>query len=265
MYSRLRLAQKYLRYYLTAANGKGHGIHSPFVFEFVTKVLNDSHRYPAYHPIEKLRRRLLGDQTRLPVEDMGAGSAFTTTTHNRTIASIARRAAKPKPLGQLLHRVARYYQPATILELGTSLGLSTAYLASGAPGAATYSIEGAPAIAAAAEGNLQALHLPAKIITGPFEKVLPTLLPSLPPVDLAFIDGNHRQEPTLRYFELLLRHISPSAILIFDDIHWSAEMEAAWSAIRTDPRVCLTIDVFFLGFVIFRDEFKAKQNFVIRF
>ena len=265
MYSSLRLAQKYLRYYLTAANGKGHGIHSPFVFDFVTKVLNDTQRYPAYRSIEQLRQRLRNDPTILEVQDMGAGSAYKNTPISRSIASITRNAAKPPRLGRLLHRVARHYQPATILELGTSLGLSTAYLASGAPGAAVYTIEGAPEIATAAKRNLESLHLTATVIPGSFDEKLPALLPTIPSIDLAFIDGNHRLEPTLHYFNTLLPHCSARAILIFDDIHWSAGMEAAWTAIKSDPRVLLTIDVFFLGFVILREESKVKQDFIIRF
>jgi predicted O-methyltransferase YrrM len=265
MYSPFRLAQKYLRYYLTAANGRGHGIHSPFVFEFTTRLLNDRQPYPAYDAVEQLRHRLIGDPTQLEIEDMGAGSAYKTQTHTRSIGDIAKKAAKPPRLGRLLHRFARYYQPETILELGTSLGLSTAYLASGAPNAAVYSIEGSPAIAATAERNLQSLHLPATVLTGSFDQVLPTLLPRMTPIDLAFVDGNHRLQPTLNYFNALLPHLSGRSALIFDDIHWSAEMEAAWTAIKADPRVMLTIDIFFLGFVIFRDEFKVKQDFTIRF
>ncbi|GGB21773.1 O-methyltransferase [Puia dinghuensis] len=264
MYSPVRLAQKYLRYYVTAANGKGHGIHSPFVFDFVIKVLNDRHHYPAYDAVEGLRRRLRHDQTPLEVNDLGAGSAYPVTI-NRTIADIARRAAKPPRLGQMLYRVARHYQPATILELGTSLGLSTAYMAAAAPAATVNTIEGAPAIADAARRNLHSLNLAATVHTGPFDEVLPNLLPTLPPIALAFIDGNHRLDPTLRYFNLLLPRASRSSVLIFDDIHWSAEMEAAWSAIKSDPRVYLTIDLFFLGFVFLREEFKVKQDFVIRF
>ena len=281
-YSPFRLARKYLRYYLTAANGKGHGIHSPFVFDFVTKVLNDNQVYPAFEPIEQLRRRLRSDNTRLEIKDLGAGSAYN-ATHTRSIAAIAKHAAKPPRLGRLLYRIARHYQPATIVELGTSLGLSTAYLAAGAAeaakassassasgasaasGADIHTIEGSPAIAAAADNNLQTLHYKTTIHTGSFDDVLPTLLPTLPPIDLAFIDGNHRLDPTLRYFDTLLRHASPSSVLIFDDIHWSTGMESAWTAICNDPRVCLTIDLFFLGFVFIRDEFKIKQDFVIRF
>src|SRR5258708_35153066 len=131
MDSRYRLAQKYLHYYLTAANGKGHGIHSPFAFDFVLKVLNDRHAYPDYAAIESLRRRLRGDEAKLEIEDMGAGSAWK-APRQRSVGDITRYAAKPARLGQLLYRIARYYRPARVVELGTSLGFSTAYLAAGA-------------------------------------------------------------------------------------------------------------------------------------
>ena len=131
MYSRLRLAKKYFHYYLSAANGKGHGIHSPFVYDFVRNVLNDRSSYPAYAGVEALRAQLLRDPTLLEVEDLGAGSALQ-ASRQRSISDIARHAAKSKKLGQLLYRITRYYHPAIVLELGTSLGLSTAYLSAGA-------------------------------------------------------------------------------------------------------------------------------------
>lgn len=264
MYSSLKLAGKYLNYYLTAANGKGHGIHSPFVYDLITKVLNDRKDYPAYAPIEQLRRTLRRDPTELEIEDMGAGSVYA-ATKKRSVASIARHAAKPPKLGQLLYRIARHYSPAAVLELGTSLGLSTAYLAAGAPQARVWTIEGAPAVADKARTDLDLLGVKADVLVGNFDVVLPGLLAAMPPVELAFIDGNHRCEPTLRYFDAIFRHTASSAALIFDDIHWSAEMETAWNTIRNDPRVYLTIDLFFIGLVFRRDEFKIKQDFIIRF
>jgi len=264
IYSPFRLAGKYLRYYLTAANGKGHGIHSPFVFDFVVSVLNDHCAYPAYAKIEGLRRQLLKDRTMLTIEDMGAGSAFA-PARSRSVASIARHAAKPPHLGQLLFRIARHYQPAAVVELGTSLGLSAAYLAEGSSHARVFTLEGAPAVAETADHNLRSLGLDASVVTGDFDATLLPLLGRLPPVELAFVDGNHRREPTLRYFDVLLRHSSRSAALIFDDIHWSEEMEAAWTTIKNDPRVYLTIDLFFIGIVFLRDEFKVKQDFIIRY
>jgi predicted O-methyltransferase YrrM len=277
MYSPLQLAGKYLHYYLTAANGKGHGIHSPFAFDFILRVLNDIYDYPDYSRIEQLRRQLLRDGTMLDIEDMGAGSALKgggvtragdlrRARHLRSVGDIARHAAKPKKLGQLLFRIARYYRPGTILELGTSLGLSTAYLAAGAPDAVLYSIEGSGTVAAIAGRNLHSLGLGhAEVLTGHFDEVLGSLLERAGPIDLAFVDGNHRYEPTLRYFDTLVRHSRPSAALIFDDIHWSREMEQAWESIRKDPRVYLTVDLFFIGIVFLREEFKVKQDFTIRF
>jgi predicted O-methyltransferase YrrM len=265
IYSPFRLAGKYLHYYLTAANGKGHGIHSPFAFDFVVSILNDRSSYPAYARVEGLRRRLLRDQTLLTIEDMGAGSAYA-LTRSLSVAAVARHAAKPPRLGQLLFRIARHYQPATVVELGTSLGLSAAYLAAGASGGSVFTLEGAPAVAEAADRNLRSLGpLDVTVVTGDFDETLLPLLGRLPPVELAFVDGNHRCEPTLRYFDMLLRHAAPSAALIFDDIHWSDDMEAAWGEIRRDPRVYLTIDLFFIGIVFLRDEFKVKQDFIIRY
>jgi len=265
MYSSVRLARKYLHYYFTAANGKGHGTHSPFVFDFITSVLNDRGAYPAWVAIEKLRHRLGKDNRLLEIEDMGAGSAWN-KTGTRSIADIARRTAKPPRLGQLLFRVARHYRPGTIVELGTSLGLSTAYLAAGAPDAKVWTIEGSPAIAKTAADNLCGLGLDnVEVSTGNFDDLLDPGLDRIGPIDLAFVDGNHRREPTLRYFDMLMRHCGQPAALIFDDIHWSLEMEQAWESIRSDPRVYLTIDLFFIGFVFLRGEFKVKQDFTIRF
>jgi predicted O-methyltransferase YrrM len=275
MYSRLRLAEKYLRYYFTAANGKGHGIHSPFVYDFVRRVLCDPSADPVFGEIEGLRRRLLRDRSELEVEDMGAGS-INGTLRMRRVAEIARNAAKPARLGQLLFRLARYYRPSVVVELGTSMGLSTAYLAAGAAEGArgvsgavqprVLTIEGSAAIAERASGNLTELGLDGvEVVIGNFDAVLASLLERTGPVELAFVDGNHRCEPTLRYFDILMRHSGRASMLIFDDIHWSAEMERAWAEIKADPRVMLTIDLFFLGLVVRRDEFKVKQDFTIRF
>jgi predicted O-methyltransferase YrrM len=271
--------------------------------------MNDKGPYPAWAGIEELRGRLLRDHRVLRIEDMGAGSVYAgdagaaervgdgatgvgdersgARMRMRKISDIARRAAKPSRLGQLLFRIAHHYQPATVLELGTSLGLSTAYLATGAPGARVISMEGSGPIIETAAENLRSLGVYAELLQGNFDVLLEPLLERIGiacspsrsalaerggkppaaagPVELAFVDGNHRYEPTLRYFHLLMAHMSAPSVLIFDDIHWSADMERAWAAIRTDSRVYMTIDLFFIGLVFLRDEFKVKQNFTIRF
>ncbi len=265
MYSRFQLAKKYLLYYWNAANGRGHGIHSPFVFAFTNMVLNDRKSYDDYQPIEVMRRKLLQNDAEIVVNDLGAGSV-TSVSGKRRISAIARHAAKPAKYAQLLYRVVRYYKPGNVLELGTSLGLTTAYLATAAPESTVYSLEGAENITALAKDNLLKLSLGhVNLVTGNFDDQLEPVLRSIETIGLAFVDGNHRKDPTLAYFRQILQHLTPQSIIIFDDIHWSAEMEEAWESIKSDTAVTLTIDLFFIGLVFCRTDFIVKQHFSIRF
>jgi predicted O-methyltransferase YrrM len=265
MYSSFQLAIKYLGYHLTASNSKGHGMHSPFVFDFIVHVLNDKTGYSEYEKVEALRNQLLRDDAVLSVEDFGAGSTVT-KTNQRKVSSIAKNAAKPAKYGQLLFRMVKYYQPASILELGTSLGITTAYLSLANPGARLVTIEGSKEIAAAAGKNFAGLKLDnIEPVSGKFDEKLPTVLSELSPVHFVFIDGNHRREATVKYFKQLLLHTVNESILVFDDIHWSRGMEEAWEEIKNDPSVTCSIDLFFLGIVFFRKEFMEKQHFRIRF
>ncbi|HEY0752030.1 MAG TPA: class I SAM-dependent methyltransferase [Chitinophagaceae bacterium] len=265
MYNSFQLAVKYLKYYLAASNGKGHGIHSPFVFNFVLDVLNNRQGYVPDTGIEALREKLLADHSMLQVEDYGAGSR-TGKMKTRTVKDIARHALKPKKYSQLLYRLVRHYKPKTIIELGTSLGITTAYLASANPGSKVITIEGAPAIHGMAVNHFKSLGLEnIEALQGNFDEVLPAVLNRKEPVDLVYIDGNHRKEPTLSYFNQLLPYMHNDSILVFDDIHWSKEMEGAWEIIKRHEKVRCSIDIFFLGFVFFRNEFPEKQHFTIRF
>ena len=265
MYSSFQLAYKYLNYYLTASNGKGHGIHSPFVFDFITKVLNDKKTYPAYRRVEELREKLLLDNNVLNVEDFGAGSSVT-KSNQRRIASIAKNAAKPKKFGKLLFRMVQYYKPEQVLELGTSLGITTSYLASANPNARVSTFEGSKEIAESAAKNFQSLELNnIKLITGNFDETLAPAINQLSSVEFAFIDGNHRYKPTINYFNHILSKTHSNSVLIFDDIHWSKEMEQAWEEIKNHSAITSTIDLFFIGLVFFRSEIKEKQHFTIRF
>jgi len=265
MYSRSQLFFKYLQYYFTSSNGKGHGTHSPFVFEFITKVLNDKTVYSEYERVERLRNQLLNDNSILNVEDFGAGSSVS-KTNQRTVSSIARNAAKSKKLGQLLFRMVKFYQPSTILELGTSLGITSSYLALANQDARMITMEGSKEIAEAARKNFRNLEIRnLEIVEGNFDDKLSSAITQLSSIDFVFIDGNHRKEPTERYFKELLAKMNKDSILVFDDIHWSNEMEAAWEAIKNNAAVTCSIDLFFIGIVFFRKEFKEKQDFAIRF
>lgn len=269
MFSKFTLGKKYLRYLKSADNGRGHGVHSPFVYGLIRDVLNDHESYPCYQRIEALRRILKTDERIISVEDFGAGSRVI-ATNERKICDIARSALKPKKYSRLLFRMVQHFQPATVLELGTCFGISTAYLCCGHKKATTWTLEGAAAIAEVARHNFEQLGLTnIELLEGNFDHTLPALLRDLGnqggKLDFVFIDGNHRKEPTLRYFAEILPLLRETSVMIFDDIHWSQEMEAAWAEIQQHPSVTLTIDLFFIGMVFFRKENKVKQDFTIRF
>ena len=264
MYGRYQLIKKFFRYYLHASDKKGHGVHSPFVFDFIKHVLNDKTEYDIYPKIETRRDALLQDKSFITVEDLGAGPVVNQNL-SRQVSKIAAWSLKPKKFAQLLYRMVKYYRPSQVIELGTSLGITTSYLAS-ASEAPVHTLEGAPAIASIARQTFSSLGFKNIIQhTGNFDQTFPPLLPDLVHPAFVFIDGNHRKEPTLNYFKLLLQYADESTILVFDDIHWSEEMEQAWDIIKSDPAVTLSIDLFFIGIVFFRSEFKVKQHFSVRF
>jgi predicted O-methyltransferase YrrM len=265
MYSKIQLSVKWLRYLLLASNSRGHGIHSPFVYELVREVLSDKRNYYAYGKIESVRAELLLDQKILPVDDFGAGSILH-TQREKKISEIAARSLSSKKFGRLLFRLANFYRARQIIELGSSLGISASYLASAGAGSRVITLEGSPAIASVAVETFKKLELNNIVLaTGRFEETIGKVIPAIPKADLVFLDGNHRKKPVLEYFEHFLENISPASLVIVHDIHWSAEMEEAWAIIRNHPRVKMTIDIFSAGLIFFREEFQVKQHFTIRF
>jgi predicted O-methyltransferase YrrM len=265
MYSAFQLSKKYFHYLLTAQNGKGHGIHSPFVFDFIIHVLNDKKKYDSYRKIESVRKQLLKNNNTIEVEDFGAGSAVI-PFKNRIVKDIAASYLNKKKYAQLLFRIAKYYDAKTIVELGTSFGITTSYLASANADSKIFTFEGAKNIAKIAKENFEKLQLKnIEMVEGSFEKTLPFINDKIENIDLLFVDGNHRKEPTLQYFNFFLSKAGNNSIFIFDDIHWSEEMEEAWKIIKSHSAVTLSIDLFFIGLVFFSNDFKVKQDFPIRF
>ncbi|MBL7826756.1 MAG: class I SAM-dependent methyltransferase, partial [Saprospiraceae bacterium] len=166
---------------------------------------------------------------------------------------------------RMLFRLADWAHPASILEIGTSVGISTMYLASGALGAKTISLEGCPETAQVARLNLEMLGLERKVqvITGDFQETLPQALRELGQPDLVFIDGNHRRQATLAYFETCLAQAYEYTVFVFDDMHGTPEMAAAWEQIQAHPRVTMTVDFFDLSLAFINSDFKEKQHFKI--
>lgn len=239
-------------------------MHSPFVYYLNDIVLPDIYFYQDFDKIESLRSTLLENTTEIEVTDLGAGSKKNNEL-KRSIQTITKNTSKPARIGRLLFKLVDFFQPQCIIELGTSMGISTAYLASAKKKASLYTLEGSDRILAQAQSNLFSLGLDhVYFIKGDFDTELPKILEKIEKVDFVFIDGNHRYDPTIRYFQWLLEKVTEDSVLIFDDIHWSSEMQKAWLEIIAHPKVKISIDLYDVGIVLFRTS-QPKEHFVLKY
>jgi predicted O-methyltransferase YrrM len=255
-------AKQYVNYLRRAKNR--HGIHSPFVYSLLDTVIYNKENCEVYGIPEGLRDTLLRDTRTITITDLGAGSNIS-KSNQRAVKNIARNSAKELKYGRLLHRLVAHFQPKEMVELGTSLGVSALYQATGNPTGRLTTFEGCPQTAAIACENFDKTHTTnIRLVEGNFDATLQTYLNGILRLDWFFNDGNHRKEPTLRYFEWCLQKAHSETVLIFDDIYWSKEMAEAWEIIKAHERVSVTLDLFQIGIVFLR-EGQAKQDFVIRY
>ncbi len=256
-----RLFARWLRYFWRARTI--YDVHSPFVADLVQAVVEDTRLFYAFSEIEVLREKMLQNDTPLSIQDYGAGSLVNANA-SRTIADLAQNAAIPAEVGRQLFRLVHFCKPQTILELGTSLGISTLYLASGALHAQVFTVEGSPAIAAVAQQHFKMLKKE-NIISqqGEFQAILPDILQNLNKLDFLFLDGDHQETATWRYVEQCLTLAHENSVFVIADIHWSQEMERVWMRLRAHSRVTLSVDLFHLGLLFFRKENIEKEHFTI--
>jgi predicted O-methyltransferase YrrM len=240
-----------------------HAVHSPFVFSLLTKCFYDKKSKSEYSILKSYRNSLLENKNTIEVTDFGAGSkVFKSNT--REINKIAKTAGISPKRAELLFRITNYFQPDSILEIGTSLGLATVALSLGNPKATLTTLEGCPNTMAIAKNQLQVLNSnTVKSIVTEFSEYFKTQSTKPKPQNLIYFDGNHSKIATLDYFEALLPTTTNESVWIFDDIHWSPDMEEAWEIIKKHPKVTVTIDTFQWGLVFFRRE-QEKEHFIIR-
>jgi predicted O-methyltransferase YrrM len=249
----------YVKFLLRATNQ--HGVHSPFVFELVTKCFYNKRQFQEYERIKKYRQRLLKNKETIQVTDFGSGSRVF-KSNKRMVAKIAKKAGISQKRAKLLFRVVRYLNCENILEIGTSLGIGTIAL-SGNKNASVTTLEGCPNTAKIAQRSFNFFNINnTKLLEGPFEVTLPQI--NMHPFDLIYFDGNHNKAATLDYFNQFIEHIPYNSIFVFDDIHWSKDMEDAWETLKKHPKISITIDTFYQGFVFFRKENREKEHFNIR-
>ena len=262
MTGKIRFLLRYIHYYLTAQTK--HDIHSPFLFDLVTKTICNRDSKKIFSPIEKIRRELLNNYEHISIRDFGAGFSGT-VYHDRTISFITKNSGKNPKYSRLLYHLTNHLKPKCMIELGTSAGISAAYQSLGNPQGKFFTIEGCKQTAALAKQTFEKLEVNNIIlINDEFENGLKKIFAERQQIDYVFIDGNHRKAPTLHYFDQCLNHSVPTAVFIIDDINWSHEMCEAWQSIILHPRVTISIDLFMMGIVFINPQF-SKEHFRIRF
>jgi len=256
---------RYIKYKLTSRHKKGYGIHSPFVYGLIRNIFMNKNKIKDYTLIENYIQEVKSSQLKINVNDLGAGSRKL-NTRQRRISSIAKTAGTKQKYGKLLYRFAKEYGKNDIVELGTSLGIGTMYLALGSGMANIHTLEGCTETYSYAKQSIEKKGITnVSFYNTEFEEGLELLLEDQKIIpDLIFIDGNHRYEKTLQYFNYIKKYIHNDTIIIFDDINWSEDMHNAWKEIQQDKKVSVSIDIFQWGIVSCRKE-QTKQHFVIKF
>lgn len=260
-------ASAYCNYILKSKSA--YRIHQPFLFDFYNEVLHDKKHYPAYDTVMAYRSALLKDETKFEKVDLGVGSHH--SANKRKVKEEAEVSGVSNKFGKLLYRLLHNQKCAHVLELGTSMGIGTAWMASALEdrkNAKLISIEGCRNTHQIAKEQFN-LHLPelkqvVEFKQGSFEKRLQESLHELPKLDMVYIDGHHEKSATIQYFEYLKPWLRDGSILVFDDIHWSRGMEEAWEYIGKQQPISLSIDLFRMG-ICFCNSGLSQQQMAVWF
>ena len=280
-------AKSWLRHQLTAWNTGGEGVHSPYLFEWVRMVMMDKNAYYIWGEIERCREKMLRDERELEFVDYGSGKLKGengklkgANGERRRVCDIARRSLAKRKYAQMLSRLVNWlgashrlesgsgtaysleFRGLTIVELGTSLGVTTAYMAAMDSRNRVVTFEGCEAVANIAKENWKALNIN-NIECRVGEIDAEQLTRDIEHLDVAFIDANHTYVSTCEYFDVLAGKVHEKSVIVVDDIHYSEEMEKAWKAICADERVTSTIDLYQMGLVFF-DKHYWKRNYKMR-
>ena len=250
----LRQVVEYLKFLFMAKSPES--MHSPFMFELLPRAFDQNRAYYAFAEIE-LTRHILG-QSDLMIDspDRGAGSK---RRKDRSVSEFVQAALSSPRQCEFLFRMVEYLKPQVTVEIGSALGISTSYLAKAHNAGRVFAFEGNPMFVETARNVISDHGISnVEFIEGNFDETLPGVLNKIPPVSFAFIDGNHRIQPTLDYFDLICKHASEECVIVVDDIRWTREMLEALPAMTPE-----LAGAFSFGIVFLSDRFKGTEHHLI--
>jgi predicted O-methyltransferase YrrM len=255
------LLKEYIRYFHLKTDQ--HSLHSPFFYQFYLNLIKQNTPSEDWKIIESQRSELLKNESEFEIFDLGAGSKVE-KAKRRKVKSIAQHSLSNAKFSRFLYRLIQYFNFKHIIELGTSLGINTAYLAKADPKAEISTFE-ADSYALSLAKEINKAHQNIKFYQGDISAVLPELLlKHNPKVDLVYADANHTYNASIEYFNKLLPYLHANSIYVMDDIHWSAGMKKAWEELKSREEITSSIDLFDAGLLFFNPDYE-KQHYVLDF
>ncbi len=253
------LITEFIKHLLKAKTKLGFGIHSPYLFPLVKHLQKPVKNKKSIKAIENKRKKLLKNNSSIKITDYGTGSTKVKANGTRTVKSIAKYSLANKQKAILISKICTFLNPDNIIELGTSLGITTAYISTACPNAKIITIEGCPKTSVIASETFKSLNLTnVTLVNGQFDTALHNIIDNIDEINLVLFDGNHAKEPTLRYFNILKEKAVNNTVFIFDDIYYNLEMYNTWKIITQDNNITASLNFFCLGIVFFKKELSKQ-------
>lgn len=161
--------------------------------------------------------------------------------------------------GTVLHLLARDHAIEEGFELGACAGLSACYLGSVPSIRELVTVEGSEALSEVAKQTTARMSSKIRVVSGLFDDVLDMELPTRSRIDFAYIDGHHEKIATLHYLDRFLPHLKPGALVVFDDIYWSDDMNEAWREVTKNPVFSDAVDYGMIGVCLVKDRKDESQ------
>jgi predicted O-methyltransferase YrrM len=258
---KIKTVPLYLQYFLNVVDR--HSLQSPFIFNFYDDLRKSVSENKGIAQVESVRKELIKNRSAVGGTDLGAGSHISKSTDSSTISDIAQNGISSKKECIFLFEIAKVINPKICVELGTSLGIATAYLCRAADSGEVITFEGNESLVKTAKELLKKLHCEnIQIIQGNIDDRLPEFLVKAEKIDLAVIDANHTEKALISYFDMLKVKMVPGGMVVIDDIRWSNEMYRGWKKVHADRRVSLSIEFMHKGLLIFDSNIR-KQHYVL--
>lgn len=252
---------QFIRFYFLAI-GK-HRVHSPFVYSFIENVLEDQRWFYAFDEIEFQRKALakIDLKIKLKYNIQGAKKQYDAYTLKSLIKTSVLNPYKCR----VLFRTLEFLELKKGLELGSSIGISSSYLAKAVSPGILYCMTENAALCDLANKVHKSLNITnCNNLCKSFNEIMEETQLKFDEADFVFINGIESSRDTVRYFEQVLPFLHEKSIIIINDIYRSGKIHEDWQRIKSNKKVTLSIDLFYFGIVFFSPDFKERQNFRLK-